>query len=175
MTRRIFAVDAETDGLYGEPFAIGAVVLDETGAEIASFAGAADVEAVRDPWVRENVLPVLGPLPEFAGRAQLRGAFWDFWMCHRENALCVADVGTPVEAFLFRLCVAEDESRTFQGPFPMHDLATLLLVRGLDPLASRPTLARTWGLEWTGKQHNPVDDARLTALLFRQSMNLPQS
>lgn len=171
-SRRIFSVDAETDGLYGEPFAVGAVVLDEEGNEVARFAGTADPGSVKDQWVRENVLPVLGPGVDFPTRLELREAFWEFWVSHREGALCVADVGTPVEAFLFRLCVGDDPARAKDGPFPVHELATLLLAGGLNPLAERALLASRWGVEWAGRPHNPLDDARVAALLFRCGLRL---
>ncbi len=166
MGKRILAVDAETDGLYGDPFAIGAVVLDESGREVDRFGGLAGANEVGDVWVRANVLPHLGDLPSFSSRFELRETFWQFWMKHRGECLCVADVAVPVEAGLFRLCVAVDASRTFLGPFPLHDVATLLLALGTDPLTDRAELLSGWGVTWTGVRHNPVDDALAGALVF---------
>ncbi len=58
------------------------------------------------------------------------------------------------------------------GPLPLHDLATMLLAAGLNPLADRALLAPRWDVEWTGTRHNPIDDARLAARLFRLGLQL---
>jgi hypothetical protein len=55
----VFAVDAESDGLYGDVWAIGAVVLDH-GREVARFSGMIDPAVhVTSPWVRRHVVPVV--------------------------------------------------------------------------------------------------------------------
>lgn len=159
----IFSVDAETDGLYGPVWAIGAVVLDDHGAEVAWFAGQLNPDVVTDPWVRENIVPVVD-LPRLPTRQKLLNDFWWFWMEYREGALAVADFGAPVEAGLFRACVSlSKKERTFQGPHPLHELGTALLLAGLDPdcdrreLCGRPDLVR----------HNPVDDAMMAGLCWQ--------
>ena len=53
-----FVVDAETDGLYGEVIAIGAIVFDENGTQIDCFAGKIQgliPENITDEWTRLNV------------------------------------------------------------------------------------------------------------------------
>lgn len=158
-----FVIDAETDGLYGDVWAIGAVVLDPGGAEIAHFAAQTDPEDVTDPWVRENVLPKCDH-PRYSSRRELRDAFWAFWIGHRESALAIADCGYPVEAGLFRACVADDPAaRQWLGPYPLHDVATMLLAAGIDTKSDRFRLAGIDG----ARVHDPLEDARASAICWR--------
>lgn len=159
---KIFSVDAESDSLYGEIWAIGACVIDDSGVR-DEFEGQIDPSFVTDPWVRENIVPVVD-LPLFESGLALLNAFWDFWMKYREDSLCVADFGAPVEAFLFRCAVEiNPAARMWQGPYPMHELGTALLLADLDPdinrreLAGRPELV----------QHNPLDDAIAAGLCWK--------
>jgi hypothetical protein len=159
---KLFSVDAETDGLYGVVWAIGAVVVDESGND-AVFAGQVNPDIVTDPWVRENIVPVVD-LPRFTSRALLN-EFWNFWMEHRDGALCLADFGAPVEAGLFRTCVEMDlKDRMWNGPYPMHELGTALLLKGYDPDINRRELAGRDDLV----QHDPVDDAIAAALCWQK-------
>lgn len=53
---KVFSVDAETNGLYGQAFAIAAVVY-ENGAKIAEFLARCPITGAIDPFVKENVIP----------------------------------------------------------------------------------------------------------------------
>lgn len=44
MASKVFSFDAETNGLWGKPFSIAALVLDEAGAEVARFVGRCPIE-----------------------------------------------------------------------------------------------------------------------------------
>lgn len=152
---KIFSVDAETDGLYGDVWAIGAVVANESGEIVATFAGQVPYTGTNE-WVRENVAPFVS-LPGYESARALRDAFWIFWIAHREGALCLADFGTPVESGLFRSCVADDpNARQWLGPYPLHEVGTALLCAGIDPDIDRIDFSGLNGLS----RHNPVDDAR---------------
>lgn len=160
----IFSVDAETDGLYGPVWAIGAVVLE--GEDVtAEFVGQIDPTTVTDQWVRDNIVPHLD-LPRYDSREALLGAFWAFWMEHKGDAICVADFGAPVEAGLFRACVEMAPSeRMWDGPYPMHELGTALLLAGLDPDLDRFEMAGIDGLT----KHNPRDDALTAGICWRRA------
>jgi len=165
-SRPLFILDAETDGLYGHVWAIAAIVTDETGSELATFTGQIDPSTVTDPWVLENVVPHVD-LQRYDSARALRDAFWSFWIEHRQNTVALADCGAPVEAGLFRACVEDDlEARQWLGPYPLHDIATALLLAGLDPLASRFLLGR---LPAEMRPHNPLDDARASAACWRMA------
>ena len=166
--KNIFSVDAETDGLYGSVFAIGAIVVAPNGTTIAEFAGHAPYPT-HNAWLMENCIPHLADLPEYADARALRDAFWEFWMVHKDSALCIAECGSPVESGLFRACVADDpDARQWNGPFPMHEVATLLEILGIDPVGYS-------GIEYAGlkpaglKRHNPLDDAFVSAQVWAKA------
>jgi hypothetical protein len=174
---KVFSFDAETDGLYGPVWAIGAAVripATETSIEGAHiFAGMIDPtdEVVTDPWVRENIVPVVN-LPKFESRADLLNAFWEFWIEHKDEAVAVADCGVPVEAGLFRACVELDlASRLWEAPAPLHELATAFLLKGHDPWDTNRR-------EFAGRddlvQHDPVDDS-IAALLCWEKLTAEES
>lgn len=52
---KLFVFDVESDGLYGDGFAVGAVVFDD-GKEVARFSGIAEPEKLENDWVKANVL-----------------------------------------------------------------------------------------------------------------------
>lgn len=167
----LFCVDAESDGLYGNIFAIGAVVVNAfTGISVAEFSGRiADIdENVTDEWVTTNIVPLVRDLPVFSGGRSdyqsLRKAFWKFWMEWKDKCLCISDFGAPVEAFLFRMCVSDSQQkRMWNGPYPLHELGTGLLLAGIDPDIDRLELCKLEGL----KKHNPLDDAKMIAECWR--------
>lgn len=159
--QKLFSFDVETDGLYGDGFAVGAVVF-ENGVEVARFSGIAEQEKVKNEWVKENVLPHLSSLPQFESKKELRDSFWEFWMQHKDGAVCIGDFGSPVESYWFRQCVEDDlDARQWDGPYPLHEVGTLLLAKGIDPDINRIQFS---GYE--GVAHNPVDDAIASVLTW---------
>lgn len=162
-----FSFDAETDGLYGEAFAIGAAVLDSAGTIIETFSGVAGAEDVKSEWVLANSIPVLCDMPTFASRTALREAFWQFYMKWRSTSLILADVPYPVEAQLLRSCVEEDlDGRMYEGPYPLLDVASILYAKGENPLLDRLTFSG-----WNGRVHHPLDDAIASCLCVLKVMS----
>lgn len=164
----IFGVDAETDGLYGPVWAIGAVVLDQQGVETDHFCGQIDPSCVKDSWVIKHVVPVVH-LPRYRSARELRDAFWTFWMSYRETCACVADTRHPVEFRLFRDLHDDDPvNRDRLDPVPIHEMCTAeLFVRtalDLDGLMVP-------GLEHSVR-HNPLHDARIAARTFYHALDL---
>lgn len=164
---RFFSFDAETDGLYGEVFAIAAVVIDEGGVVEDQFCMKCVKPGVRDAWTAENCLPYLSDIPDCESRAELRARFWDFYLRYREQCVIVADIPCPVEAGLLRACVEEDlPERAFLGPYPLIDVASALFARGIDPDIDRMAFA-----EQKGRRHHPLDDAVASALCLIRAIN----
>jgi hypothetical protein len=169
--------DVESVGLHGEGFAVGYVILDHTGAEAASgllwtdplgAQGSAEGQA----WVAAHCGPF--DCPPFASTRELRDRFWVIWrMWHNEGGegcVLVADCAWPVEARFLAACVDDDPiTREWQGPYPLHDVATLRLAAGLDPLATVERLPNEL------PQHDPRADARQSARLWLEAMRRVQS
>ena len=171
LNKNIFSLDCETDGLYGKCFAIGAIILSPEGLTLDKFSGIAQSEEITSDWVKENVIPNLAGLQQFTTRKQMRDAFWEFWMKHKNTCICISDIGTPVESGFFKQCVLDDlDNRQWEAPNPMHEVATLLFAKGVDPDINR--------IEYSGidlntvKQHNPVDDALVSGLCWIKALEV---
>jgi hypothetical protein len=178
--------DVESLGLYGEGFAVGAVVHD--GAmEVASLFEHCDYmrtpEAqlpVADPrnrsaWIVEHVVPVLGAATCDSPR-QVRDRFWALyqkWSAivkseHKSTLHVVADCGAPVETNFLEACVRDAlEERQWMAPFPLHEVQTGVLLSGYALADERrpDELPR----------HHPLYDARQSARIWRESHRVPVS
>ena len=152
----IFCFDVESDGLYGEGFAYGAVVYDGQGVEIdACQLGC--LKDIQNDWVKENCLPHLADLPMADSRRQVRSSFWQFYLKWKEKCHIFADVAYPVDAQFLRLC-AQENNGIWDAPFPLLDVASVMFACGEDPLAD--------GAAYTGiagDAHQPLYDARVSA------------
>ena len=78
--KKIFSFDAETNGLWGQAFAIGAVVRNTDGTT-TEWVGRCPIEGPISDWVAENVLPNMEEIQETynAYRERLK-AFSEFYM-----------------------------------------------------------------------------------------------
>lgn len=97
---KILFVDAESDGLYGTFISVAMKVIDVgTGENIDYMYGGItkDKLYIKEPWVKENVIPFLGEYISYDSEHQLLEAVWDFWIKYEESAVVVADVAFPVE------------------------------------------------------------------------------
>lgn len=174
---RVFSFDAETDGLYGRPFAIGAAVYEGLTL-VDSFTGYLGPEEIHSPWVRENVLPSLANVPATHGAyVSMLRSFSQFYLNHHEDTAIIAHIPIPVEAGVIidmrkHLLIAE-----FESPFPVLDVATILFVRGEDPLSvddyvmDHQLLEGRPELEGIGP-HNPLYDAIAAALAYQHLMGV---
>lgn len=170
---KILSVDAETNGLYGQPFAIGAVcTVGEYTADVYLARCPIPAEYGPDPWVAANVLPALDDvIQEIADYPSLLADFAAWYDEHSDGAVVIAHCGVPVEARLFADFVHVLHRDPFSGPFPLHDLATLLYAAGFDP-TSADGYWQGWGLDlgpgFAGMSpHNPLYDARAAEVCWR--------
>lgn len=162
--------DVESVGLHGEGFAVGWVVVDRDGMErdygyyACPMEMAAGDEDGRQ-WVAENCPPI----PSTDTTATIvRRRFWERWLRWKEHhAILVADFGWPVEARFLAACVDDEpnnEGKPWQGPYPLHELASFMVAAGLDPHATRERLE-------SEPLHHPVGDARHSARLLIDALN----
>lgn len=180
---RWMVFDVESVGLHGEGFAVGAVILDaEAGASLGEhyFYCGPEKASGHDEgrlWVAENV-----PEPDW-GRYEragvkgynchstedLRSKFWSIWLLTRQQGgALAADCAWPVEARFLAACIDDQpKEREWQGPYPLHDIASMRLAAGFDPLATEGRFA----IERPA--HDPLCDARQSArLLFEAIVRL---
>lgn len=167
MKKNLFFIDAEADGLYGTFLTVGIYVISENGKELerAYYGIKRDNMHVSEPWVRENVLPILGEYEECEDEEELLERVWYFWEKYCENAYAVADVQYPVECRLFEKCVQKDlQNRMNKAPFPLLDVSSVLWANGVDPLKERKELLQ----DGHGALHNALDDAMMSAKIIRK-------
>jgi hypothetical protein len=165
--------DVESIGLHGEGFAVAWVVIDREGAihEEALYVCPREQCQGTDgdrEWVEGNV-------PELevtcATKDELYSSFWRGWRdWQAEGAILVADCGWPVEANFLSACVrASPERRGWKGPYPLHELASILLACGQDPLAH--TARQPDELP----EHHPLGDAKHSARQLIAMLNNTES
>ena len=171
-TRRVFSWDVETNGLWGQGFAIAAA-LYEDGKEVSSFIGRCPIEEDVNGWVAENVLPQMEDIPEnFGSYKEMLRAFSEYYLKWKEGADLIVHMGVPVESRVLidmhRLGFIGD----WDGPFPLIDIAGNLQQAGFDP-TSVDTYNKDHGIEvpsCEGGTHNPLYDSRAAALCYLHLM-----
>lgn len=162
--------DVESIGLHGEGFAVAWTVLNKHGKiiESESFACSPD-EAYGLPesraWVKDHV-----SVNNYncQNPKQVRGEFWKAWKHYRSNeAVLVADCLWPVEARFVCACIDDEpKEREWEGPYPFHELASVLLALGQDPMAKRERK------EDELPEHNPSRDSNQSARLLSEALKL---
>jgi hypothetical protein len=160
--------DVESIGLHGEGYAVGYVVVDRAGneleaARLACSPDAAKGEDTGRAWVAEHTPSIPA---DFVRPADVRWSFWASWLRWRgQGAVLVADCAWPVEARFLAACVDDVPSgREWEGPYPLHDVATARLCAGLDPLATVERLPSELPI------HDPLADARQSARLWLEAL-----
>jgi hypothetical protein len=153
--------DVESIGLHGEGFAVAWVVVNRGGERLGEGclscdpAQCAGTEESR-LWVGENVPSLERTSPT---KQHLLNTFWHAWRHWADKgAVLVADCAWPVEANFLSACIALNHAeREWQGPYPLHDLASVLLALGADALAMTERLPDEL------PAHHPLMDARQSA------------
>jgi len=171
---KVLSFDAETDGLWGPPFAIGALVYDEQGNEVDRFVGRLPDSAVTNEWVRENVLPQMAGIPVTHERYEdLLADFAKFYLAHKEGADIVVHVGFPVETTVLRDMHDMGFIGDWDAPFPLIDVSGMLRMIGADPTSVDKFVAEH-GIEiaeFKGGTHNPLYDSAVTAAVYQYLVN----
>lgn len=153
--------DVESIGLHGEGFSVAWVVVNRNGDRLEEECLSCDPGQCHGTeesrlWVSENVPPLKRTSQT---KQHLRNAFWHSWRYWADRgAVLVADCAWPVEANFLNACIALNPAeREWQGPYPLHDLASVLLTLGDDPLAVSGRLPDEL------PAHHPLMDARQSA------------
>jgi hypothetical protein len=169
---KIIVFDCESNGLYGECFAVGAVVYDTNlekcidRFELKSIQGQ---NSVNNQWVIENVIPHLGDMKTCKDNKELRTTFYNF-LQHYKGARVFSDVNFPVETGFLSDIVKDEPERQWNMPYPLEDIATKeninidraqyfeeeLFKREPQKIASKNI--------YVLRKHHPLDDA--TASLY---------
>lgn len=165
----IFVIDVESIGLTGEGYAVAGGVY-EFGRELKlceEFCFSCSPEQCAGDfedrkWVAENIPPIkiTHENPHY-----VRNAFWHKWVKIKQNypgVVMAAECGWPVEARFLNACVDYDSNRKWEGPYPLHDIASFLAAAGKDPMANYERLPHEL------PKHDPLADVRQSARLLWQ-------
>lgn len=166
-TDRILTIDAEANGLTGQAFCVAMnVTQSHVGVvhEIDSVVFRCPIEGPVDQWVQDNVMPGLAGVDvDCANYGELMGKVrqWqEQWTVLGVRTL--THVPWPVEARL--LSDMYPGVDIWSGPYPLLDVAPLLLVAGYDPVSvdvylRENNVAAPQGLT----PHHPLYDVRAAA------------
>jgi len=165
--------DVESVGLHGEGFAVGWVLLDGSDYDGCGWVSC-PIEMVEGPaegleWVNKHVPEEVrqGTDRPMVTPGDVRASFWGNWEIYRDEGYTLwADCSWPVEARFLADCVddAHDE-RVPEGPYPLHEIATVLQLAGMDPLATYDRLENELPV------HHPLMDATQSARLLIEALD----
>lgn len=164
-----FVIDVESNGLYGQPFCVGAVKMNWGGRLLARMAWRCPIDEVPDEWVEKNVLPNIDHINEtLSDVSELTKQFFEwyqFWLADSVASVpFFVDAGFPVDyGFLYQVGKKywQDES-----PYPVHDICSILAALGLDPDLDRESFAAPL-VGWTPSRmvkRDPAWDAEVSGL-----------
>lgn len=179
--KTIISIDVESNGLYGQPFCVGAVEMDWGGRVTRDFLARCPLDQVEDEWVLNNVIPAIKGIDET--HHSLLSMQEDFfsWLCNamkrneRSGVVVLVDVGFPVDCkFLYdAITYASGKDGTMNSwirekysPYPLIDLASVLAGAGFDPDVDREEMASllmNFKADTTEK-HHPVFDAEMSGV-----------
>lgn len=173
---RILSIDVESNGLHGEAFAVGAVLINCTGSVIDEYSARCPIKGEVDEWVVKHVLPSLDDFPETHKTAkEMRSDFWAWYKTAKSQAdYVLADNGYPVEDRFLIQCQEDDlDERYWDHPFPLMDLSSMLLQIGVKPSIERNMFVGDEQIAAADIQkHNPRWDAWASALAMIKALKL---
>lgn len=168
----VFSFDAETNGLWGQPFAVAALVYDENGNEMARFVGRCPIDGEVNDYVAKNVLPQMEGIEESHDSYDaLLADFAEFYLREKKDTTVIAHMAVPVESGVLKDMHTCGLIGDFDGPYPLIDLAGCLAQAGEDP-TSCDGYAEKYGVsvnatEFAGRTHNPLYDSVQAAAVYR--------
>lgn len=164
MANKIFSFDAETDGLWGQAFSIGAI-LYEDGLEKSRFVGRCPIMGEPNPWVAENVLPKMADIPiTCESYDQLLKDFFEFYLSEKENSTIIVHMGLPVESRLFLDAHSMGIIGDWDAPYPLIDISAFSEINdSVDSYNKKHDLLVG---EFQGGTHNPLYDSAAAAVAY---------
>lgn len=169
MSKKLYFVfDVESIGLYGQAFAVGGGIYDKDGKALREFRFACPRKLAYGSdedrnWVDQNIkdIPVNCANPE-----EVREKFWGEWrLADGLGAIAFAECSYPVETNFLKECVLDEyANRRFGAPYPLHDVATLMLSAGMNPMKTYDRLENEL------PKHDPLADARQSARLLTRAI-----
>ena len=168
MTTKIISIDAETNGLWGKPFAIAAIVYQE-GIEIERVSFRCPIKGEINEWVEQNVLPQMVEIPlTHKTLEEMYQAFAAWYMASKKDASILWHMGHVVEANIFRDLVSLKMIGEWDAPYTPIEVSMLLYAAG-EAADSVDSYLQKYSIEkptLIGGTHNPLYDAEVAAKVF---------
>jgi hypothetical protein len=159
-----FVFDVESIGLYGDSFAVGGGLYGKEGDVMDEFCYCIDKKGLSGmqsdiDWVQKNVPEM--EITHLSGE-EMRNDFWKKMVeAKSKGAAIFAECKFPVETNFVAKCIEEDKSRIEDAPYPFHEIASVMISAGVDPLKSYKRI------EGETPAHHPLMDSRQSFRLLR--------
>lgn len=162
---KIYSLDAETNGLWGQAFSIGVVIYDTDTKNNENWVARCPISEPINQWVKENVLPQMEgiQLTHNSYESMLKD-FVSHYMANKENATVLVHMGLPVETRLFLDAHELGYLGDWDAPYPMVDCSAIPAIG-----TSVDTYNNQHGIEipsFDGGTHNPLYDAYAAAVAY---------
>jgi len=168
ISRLFFVFDVESIGFHGEAYAVGFCVVDEGGQEqgygrYACNPASAAGDMAGHKWVAENA--TFPATVNCRTIQEVRDHFISAYNGWRSRGVIfAADCPFPVEARFLLECF-RDFPEQVALPYPLIDVASVVLAAGGDPIGTFPRLG-----EGELPLHDPLADARQSARILVESL-----
>lgn len=168
MARLFFVFDVESIGFHGEAYAVGFCVVDEGGQEQAYGRYNCDPKKAAGDmaghqWVLSNA--AFPNAVNCRTIQEVRDHFISAYNGWRERGVIfAADCPFPVEARFLLECYRDFPEQVVL-PYPLIDVASVVLAAGGDPIGTFPRLN-----ENEHPVHDPLADARQSARILVESL-----
>lgn len=169
--KKIMSIDAESDGLWGNPFAVAAIVY-ENGKEIDQIVLRLPNSAVSNEWVKENVLPTLDSVKiTHEVYEDMMRDFASFYLKHKDAAT-LWHMGHIVESHLFREMHRLGFIGDWDAPYTPIEVSAYLEREG-EPSDSVDSYAKKHNLEIKdyGTSHNPLYDCEVAYRVYQHILS----
>lgn len=190
MKKFIMSIDAETDGLWGNPFAIAGIIYDsETGQEIDKICFRLPNEIITSEWVIKNVLPTLNfPVThgdnnfhdqfiELEGRLEkgykeMLKDFSKWYLKYKNESEVLWHMGHIVESHLFRELYRLRYIEEFDAPYVPIEVSAYLEIAG-ESADSVDSYAKKYNLDIKdyGSTHNPLYDCEVSFKVYKHILD----
>ena len=169
MAEKIISLDAETNGLWGQPFSVAFIVYNTEGVELDRATFRCPIEGDVNPWVAENVIPQMGDIAlTHSSYEGMLKAIGQWWLSNKEGSSALWHMGHIVETHLYRELHRVGAIGDWDAPYTPIELSVLLESAGY-PADSVDGYVAKKGLSlpnFKGGTHNPLYDAAAAASVY---------
>lgn len=190
MKKFTMSIDAESNGLWGNAFAVAGIIYDsQTGEEVDKICLRLPSDAVTDSWVKENVLPTLNFPVTHTGNVlfdtqigkekrlektykEMLSDFSNWYKKYKDDSDVLWHMGHIVESHLFREMHKFGFIGDWDAPYVPIEVSVYLEMAG-ESADSVDSYAKKHNLDITdyGTTHNPLYDCEVAFKCYFHIIN----